>query len=88
MRRVTSDHVKAEEVLNNGVECPGTLVKDTAGATLALTRGVLDRESNETKHLKEALDMIHDWQSRCSRRRSERHDDQETTEVIPVERPQ
>ena len=49
MRRVTSDHVKAEEVLNNGVGCPGTLVKDTAGATLALTRGVPDQESNETK---------------------------------------
>ena len=86
MRRVTSDHVKAEEALSNGVGCPGTLVKDTAGATHALTRGVPDRESNESKYLKEALDMINDWQSRCSRRRSESHDDQETTEVILVEK--
>ena len=86
MRRVTSDHVKAEEALSNGVGCPGTLVKDTAGAIHALTRGVPDRESNESKYLKEALDMINDWQSRCSRRRSERHDDHETTEVILVEK--
>ena len=38
------------EVLDNGVGCLGTLVKDTAGATHALTCGVLDRESNETKY--------------------------------------
>ena len=44
-------------------------MKDTAGATLALARGVPDQESNETKYIKEALDMINDWQSRCSRRR-------------------
>ena len=50
--------MKAEEVLNNGVGCLGTLVKDTAGATHALTCGVPDLESNETKYLKEALDMI------------------------------
>ena len=81
-RRATSDHVKAEEVLNNGVGCLGTLVKDTTGTTHAL------RESNETKYLKEALDMINDWQSRSSRRRSESHDGQETTEIILVERPQ
>ena len=79
MRRVTSDHVKAEEALRNGVGCRGTLVKDTAGAIHALTRGVPDRESNESKYLKEALDMR-------SRRRSESHDDQETTEVILVEK--
>ena len=29
IRRTTHDHVKAEEVLNNGVGCLGTLVKDT-----------------------------------------------------------
>ena len=49
LRRATRDHVKAEEVLNNSVGCLSTLVKDTAGATHALTCGVLDRESNETR---------------------------------------
>ena len=34
IRRATHDDVKAEEVLNNGVVCPGTLVKDTVGGPL------------------------------------------------------
>ena len=88
IRRATRDHVKTEEVLNNSVGCLGTLVKDTTRATQALTCGVLDRESNETKYLKEAPDMINDWQSRCSRRSSEDHADQDITEVVLVERPQ
>ena len=41
--------MKAEEVLNNSVGSLSTFVKDTAGATHALTCGVLDRESNETR---------------------------------------
>ena len=40
IRRATSGHVKAEEVLNNGVGCVGTLVKDTADSTHALTCGI------------------------------------------------
>ena len=40
---------------------------------LCLAR-VLDRDSNETKYLKEALEMIHYWQARCSRRSSGSHD--------------
>ena len=84
----TSDHVKAEVVLINGVGCLGTLVKDTAGRIHALACGVPDRELNETKYLKDALDMINVWQPRCSRRRSESRDGQETTVVILVERPQ
>ena len=48
LRRATREHVKAEEVLNDSLGCLGTLVKDTAGATQALTCGVPDRESNET----------------------------------------
>ena len=56
---------KVEEVLNNGVGCPGTLVKDTAGgATYALDSGVPDRESNETRFLREATEMIEAWQRR------------------------
>ena len=62
IRRATSDHVKAEVVFNNGVGCLGTIVRETANATHALTCGVLDRESNETKYLREATDMIEEWQ--------------------------
>ena len=47
--RTTKDHVKAEEVLNNSLGCLGVLVKDTAGNIHALTCGVPDRVSNETK---------------------------------------
>ena len=58
------------------------------GATHPLACGVPDRESNETKYLRDALEMINDWQSRCSRRSSEGHSDEETTEVVLAERPQ
>ena len=80
--------MKAEEVLNNSLGCLGTLVKDTAGATHALACGVPDRESNETKYLKDALKVIIDWQSRCPRRSAEGRADRDTTEVVLVERPQ
>ena len=36
----------------------------------------------------DVLEMINDWESRCSRRSSKGHADQDTTEVVPVERPQ
>ena len=88
LRRATRDQVKAEEVLNNSLGCFGTLVKDTAGATHALACGVPDRESNETKYLKDALKVINDWQSRCPRRSSGGRADRDTTEVVLVERPQ
>ena len=73
----TGDHVKAEEVLNDRLGCVGTLVKDTAGATRALTCGMPDREPSESKCLEDALEMINDWKSRYSRRSSEGHADQE-----------
>ena len=69
-RRATKDHMKAEEVLNNNMGCLGLVVKDTASATHALSCGVPDRDSNETKYLREALEMIDEWQARCSRRSS------------------
>ena len=84
------DHAMAEEeeVLSDSLGCLGTLIKDTAGATHALTCGVPDRESNETKYLKEALEMISDWQSRCSRRSSDSQEGPDITEVVLDERPQ
>ena len=78
----------AEEVLNNSLGCLGELVRDTASATHALSRGVPDRDSNETKYLRDALEMTDDWQTRFSRCSPEGHDDHETTEVVLVERTQ
>ena len=46
--------MSAEEELNNSLGCLGDLVKDTAGATHALSSGVPDRDSNEAKYLREA----------------------------------
>ena len=84
-QRATKDHMMAEEVLNNSLGCMGDLVKDTASATYAVSCRVPDRDSNEAKSLREALDMIDEFQSRSPRRESA---GQETTEVILVERPQ
>ena len=61
---------KAEESVNNHLVCFGDLVKDRASATHALSCGVPDRNSNETKHLGEALEMIDVWQARCFGRSS------------------
>ena len=74
----------AEEVLNSSLGCLDKLVRDTASATHALSCGVLDRDSNETKYLKEALEMINVWQARSSRRSSESHGGPETAEVVLV----
>ena len=81
----------AEEVLNNNLGCLGDLVKVTASSTHALSCGAPDRDSNETKDLREALEMINEWHTRCSRRSSEGHDGHDghdTTEVVLMERPQ
>ena len=58
------------------------LVKDTAGATHALSCGVPDRECIELKYLQEALDMIEEFQRRGTRRGSSR----QQTEITLVER--
>ena len=70
------------EILNNSLGCMGELVRDTEGATHALSCGVPDRDSNETEYLKEALERMNDWQDRCSRRPSGSHDGPDTTEVV------
>ena len=77
--------MSAEEDLNESLGRWGQLVKDTAGATHSLSCGVLDRDSNKEKYLREALDMIDDTHRRTSWRGSA---SQETTEVILVERQQ
>ena len=86
IRRATSDHVKAEEVLNNSVECPGTLVRETANATPALTCGVPDRESNEAKYFCEATELIDKWQRQLQRGHSVSYPSREHNEVVSIER--
>ena len=77
-RRATKELVSAEEELNDSLGRLGQLIKDTAGATHALSCGVGDRESNEVRYLQEALDMIEEFQKRRS--------SQGTTEIILLER--
>ena len=78
----------AEDGLKNSLGCLGDLVRDTASATHALSCEVPDRDSNETKYLREALEIIDEWQARCSRRSSADHDGREAAEVVLFERPQ
>ena len=77
--------MSAEEELNDSLGRLGQLVRDTAGATHALSCGVPDRGSNEAKSLQEAHDMIDDFQKRNSRRGSASH---RTMKVTLVERQQ
>ena len=53
--------VSDEDDLKDSLGRMGQLVKDTAGATHALSRGVPGRESNEACYLREALDTIEDF---------------------------
>ena len=86
-RHATKDFTMAEEVLHNNLGCLRDLVKDTASATHALSCGVPDRDSDEAKYLREALEMIDEFQNRSSLRSSAGREGQETREVILVERP-
>ena len=53
-RRVTKELETAEEDLNDSLGGMGQLIKDTAGATHALSCGVPDLESNEARYLQES----------------------------------
>ena len=54
-RRAAKEHTKSEASINHRLGCLGWFVKETANATHSLTCGAPDRESNETKYLREAL---------------------------------
>ena len=86
IRRATSDHVKAEEVLNNSVGCLRTHVRETANATHALACGVPDRESNETKYLREDTETIEEWQRQLQRGHSVTHRSCDHNEVVFIVR--
>ena len=43
-------------VIKHSLGCPGWIVKETANVTQSLTCGLPDRESNETKYLREVTE--------------------------------
>ena len=62
-RRITNEHARAEGHVNDGIGSLGKALQAAARATHSLTCGVLD-ESNETKYLREATELIEEWQCR------------------------
>ena len=77
-QRATKEFETVEKDLNDSLGRPGHLINDTAGATHTLSCGVPDRESNETRYLQEAVDLIEEFERRGS--------NQGTTEITLVER--
>ena len=63
-QRATKELASAAEEVNDSLGRLGQLIKDTAGATHALSCGVPDRETNEARCLPEALDLIEEFQRR------------------------
>ena len=80
-RRITIEHAKAEALVNNSLGTLGHAVRDAAAATHSLTCGLLDRESNEIKHLREATDLLETWHGQSASRPPSEH-----SEVILIER--
>ena len=68
----------AEEDLNEFLGRMGQVIRDTAGATNALSCGTTDRESNEVRNQQEVLNVMEDIQRRDARR--------EVAETISLER--
>ena len=62
-RRVTNENTRAEAAVNHTLGNLGCCVKEAAAATHSLTCGVLDRESNEIRYLKQATELIEEWQN-------------------------
>ena len=65
-RRATKQHTRSEAAVDHSLGCLGWFVKERAAATHALTCGVPDRESNEIKNLKEATELIDEWEKQVS----------------------
>ena len=59
---MTNDHTRAEAAVNYSLGNLGCCVKETAAAIHSLTCGIPDRENNETQFLKQATELIEEWQ--------------------------
>ena len=57
-RRITNENARTEAYVNDGIGSLGNALQAAATATHSLTCGVPDRESNETKYLREATKLI------------------------------
>ena len=63
-RCIMNEHARAEGHVNDGIGSLGKALQAAARATNSLTCGVPDRESNEVKYLREATELIEEWQFR------------------------
>ena len=79
--RATKEYMMADDSLG----CLAELARDTVSAAHALSCRASDRDNNETKFHRKAVEMNDEWQARCSRRSSEGPD---AAEVVLVEWPQ
>ena len=59
---ITNEHARAEGHVNDAIGFLGKALQAAARATHSLTCGVRDRESNETKYLREPTELIEEWQ--------------------------
>ena len=59
-----NEHARAEGHANDGIGSLGKALQAAARATHSLTCGVPDRESDEVKYLREATELIEEWQFR------------------------
>ena len=59
-RRISNDHARTKAQVNDSLGTLGEAVRAAAQATHSLTCGVPDRESNETKYLRVATELIED----------------------------
>ena len=57
------EHARADFLVNKSLGALGYAVKDAATATHSLTCGIPDRESNEIRCLKQATELIEEWQN-------------------------
>ena len=85
-RRITNEHTRSEAAVNHSLGFLGWWVKETAAATHSLTCGVPDRESNEIRYLKEATELIEEWQKFIQWVPPLNAQTSEHEEVVPVER--
>ena len=84
--RITNEHARAEGHVNDGIGSLGKALQVAAKATHSLTCGVPDRESNETKYLREATELIEEWQHQLLSGQPMSGPPSEHGEVILVER--
>ena len=61
------EHTRSEAAVNHSLGFQGWCGKETAAATHSLTSGIPDRESNEIRYLKQATELIEEWQSLVQR---------------------